>query len=166
MTNEETNQSISRLIKIAISNQPNYIYDQLLKRKMVGLYIPSGNELESKMYDLYIHNRSDFFSILSGVDYDPTVTNYSTSPETKDYLNLLAQSLGVDIGNINARSLADEPKKKWWETVVGVIAGQSSGSTSPSTSTTTTANVGAIIGLVLVAALVVAVAYFAFFKSN
>ena len=159
MTKQEINAAVSQLINIAIGNNPNYIVAQLNNRGNNYVFTPTGIEMEAALYKIYKSNPQTLFRILEGMPYDSTKVNDSTSPETIEYLQFLANKLGIaspgskfDLGNI-------------WGTIVASIGGQSTTTQDPTIVTTETANIGAVIGLVAVAGLAVFIVYVAFFKK-
>ncbi len=149
-------QLVAQLTRVAVSNNPKYVYDELRKRGYSNPYMPPGDELEKELYAIYKVSHQDFFNILRGLPFDSTKTD---SINSVSMVADLASELGYS--GATAKTKAGE----MWGWLVGTIAGQEQTTTQPTVTTTTSANVGAIIGLVVIAILAVVIVYFAFFKK-
>lgn len=150
-------QSVGELITIAVANQNQYIWSNL---KILGYntnkFIPAGSELEAGLYRLYADDKSQFYSLLRGLNFDSTKTNISTDGR----LNQLATDNGFQ-----ASPSAKFDLKGIWDFVVETVAGKDTTTVSPTVITETKINIGAVIGLIVVAILAVVIVYIAFFRK-
>lgn len=148
-------QSVSQLIRIAVANQPQYVYNELRKRGYSNPYQPPAGELESKLYELYASNKTDFYNLLEGLTFDPTRTDSIGS-------SAVLSSLAAEHGFQPELRITG---KGVWDWIVGTIGGKEETVVDPITKIETKANIGAVIGLIVVAILAVVIVYVAFFRK-
>lgn len=149
-------QEVSQLIKIAVANQPAYIYSELRKRGYSNPLMPPAGELESKLYELYASNKEDFYSVMTNLPFDSTRTDSLNSSQ-------VAVDLATELGY--AGSTARFNVGQAWDWLVKTVAGHEESTVGGTTTTMTTPNVAAIIGLSIVAIAAIVFAYLAFFRK-
>ena len=153
-------QEVSQLIRIAVANQPNYIWNQL---KALGYnsnqFSPTGAELEAGLFSLYNADKNAFYGVLTSLPFDETKTDAINSTS-------LLRNLAIETGLVSPSSNARFNWGDLWKEIVKTVAGHEQTVVDPTVVTTSKISIGAIIGLSVVAILIVVVAYFAFFRKS
>lgn len=134
MTQQELNAAVIAINKIIASNNPVAAVDALKKYGFQTKFdvLPAA-DIEKALLELYTANPSTYFQVIKEIPYRDTITNWTTSPETKQNIYNIASQLGVN--QLNGNPSAKIDFGNIWHSIVTTIGGSST--TNPNVVTTT-----------------------------
>lgn len=133
MTQQDLNNAIIFINRIIASNNPKVAISTLKKYGYKSQYdIISADQIEKALMDLYVSSPMEYADAIREIGYKEDITNWTTSPDTKERIKALANQFGIDT-SIAKFSLSDlwQQIKNGITSTTTAIGGGSTTTTKP-----------------------------------
>lgn len=120
MTIQEKRAAIIYINKVIASNNPTAAVAALKNNGYKSQFdILPAYQIENALLELYTANPSLYFQSIRAIPYREDITNWTTSPDTKQRIRTIANQLGISVptGKIDFQGI--------WNSIIGTIGGTS-----------------------------------------
>lgn len=105
MTRADIQQSIVFINKIIASNNPRVAVAVLKQHGYQTQYdIISADQIEGALLNLYTSSPVEYVQAIKQIPYISDITNWTTSPDTKEKIKSIAKSLNINTGNQSSKT--------------------------------------------------------------